>query len=88
MKINNKLIPNTNITLKQFKELLYNKFKAYPNMQTDYRNNRFIIANTFYENVSITQRKLSLFCNKLGIEYNKEYTSSYYTKCIVINLTK
>ena len=43
MKVNNTALPNTNITLKEFKELLYNKFKAYPLMFTDYKNNTFII---------------------------------------------
>lgn len=85
MTINNKLIPNTNITLKQFKELLYKQFKAYPCMKTDYRNNTFIVSNSFYDNVSITQRKLSLFCNKLGVKYKKGH-DCHYAKCIVIDL--
>ena len=76
MKINNKLIPNTNITLKQFKELLYNKFKVYPTMQTNYKDNTFIITDSF----DVTQRKLSSFCNKLGIKHKK------YIKRIIIDL--
>jgi len=74
MKTNNKIIPNTDITLKQFKKLLYNKFKAYPMMFTDYKNNIFVISNTFYDDINITQRKLSMFCNKLGIKHKKSYT--------------
>ena len=85
MKINNKLIPNTNITLKQFKELLYEQFKAYPSMRTDYKNNTFTVSNTFYDNIDITQHKLSLFCNKLGIGYKKCFNSNH-SKCIVISL--
>jgi hypothetical protein len=80
MKVNNKVLPNTNITLKQFKEMLYDKFKAYPSMYTDYKDNVFIITNTYYEKISITQRKLSLFCNKLGIKYKKD------VNCIIIQL--
>jgi hypothetical protein len=76
MKINNKFIPNTNITLKQFKELLYNKFKVYPIMQTNYKDNTFIITDSF----DVTQRKLSSFCNKLGIKHKK------YIKRIIIDL--
>jgi hypothetical protein len=76
MKTNNKLIPNTNITLKQFKELLYNKFKVYPIMQTNYKDNTFIIIDSF----DVTQRKLSSFCDKLGIKYEK------YINRTVINL--
>lgn len=87
MKINNKLIPNTNITLKQFKELLYNKFKAYPSMRTDYRNNTFIVSNTFYDNIDITQHKLSLFCDKLGIKHDK-CIGPNYSKCVIISLNK
>jgi len=86
MKLNDKVLPNTNIKLKEFKELLYNKFKAYPSMYTDYKNNAFIVTNTFYENIDITQRKLSLFCNKLGIKYEKGFFG--YTKCIKVHLAK
>lgn len=83
MKINNKVLPNTNITLKEFKKLLYDKFKAYPLMFTDYKNNTFMISNTFYDNIDITQRKLSTFCDILGIKYKKSCAYSY---CIEIKL--
>ena len=69
MKTNNIVLPNTTITLKEFKELLYNKFKAYPMMFTDYKNNTFIVTNTFYDGIKITKRKLTIFCNTLGINY-------------------
>ena len=69
-KIEN-IIPTTNITLKDFKKLLFEKFKAYPTMELNYKKNIFTISNTFYDNISITQRKLSLFCNKLGIIHKK-----------------
>ena len=83
MKINNKILPNTNITLKEFKKLLYNEFKAYPVMLTDYKNNKFIISNTFYDNINITQRKLSIFCNTLGIKHKKSCARS---SCVEISL--
>ena len=69
--MNKVLIPNTNITLKEFKELLYNKFKAYPMMRVNYKNNIFTISETHYEKVSITQNKLSSFCNKLIPLFNE-----------------
>ena len=82
--MNKVLIPNTNITLKEFKELLYNKFKAYPMMRVNYKNNTFTISETYYEKVSITQNKLSSFCNKLNIDHKLDYIN--YSKCIKINL--
>ena len=86
MKVNNTALPNTNITLKEFKELLYNKFKAYPLMFTDYKNNTFIITNTFYENIDITQDKLSMFCNELGVKCESDIFG--YTKGVKIALAK
>lgn len=82
--MNKVLIPNTNITLKEFKELLYNKFKAYPMMRVNYKNNTFTVSETHYEKVSITQNKLSSFCDKLNINYELDYIN--YSKCIKINL--
>ena len=82
--MNKTLIPNTNIILKDFKELLYNKFKAYPMMRVNYKKNIFSISETYYENISITQNNLSSFCNKLNINYELDYTN--YSKCIKINL--
>ena len=87
MTVNNTTIPNTNITLKEFKELLYKQFKVYPTMQTNYKNNTFMISQTFYDNIDITQRKLGLFCNKLGINYKSDINNRY-TKCVVIDLAK
>ena len=83
--MNNKLIQNTNITLKGFKELLFDKFKAYPIMKTDYKNQVFIITNTYYDGTSVTQDMLSLFCNELDINCELSYTNQYM-KCIKINL--
>ena len=71
MKLNNLMLPNTNITIKDFKKLLYNEFKAYPMMFTNYKNNTFTIKNTFYENIDITQHKLVMFCDELKINYVK-----------------
>jgi len=82
-KHNHKLIPNTNVTVKEFKELIFENFKAYPLMYTDYKKNRFIISNTFYDNISITQRKLSLFCKKLNIKHELSYE---YSRCVIIDL--
>jgi hypothetical protein len=70
--------------LKEFKELLFSKFKAYPIMKTDYKNQVFIITNTYYNSISITQDMLSSFCNELGINYELSYTN--YSKCIKISL--
>ena len=82
--MNNKSIQNTNITLKEFKELLFDKFKAYPMMKTDYKNQVFIITNTYYDDISITQDMLSSFCNELGINCELSYSS--YVKCVKISL--
>lgn len=83
--MNKTLIPNTNITLKEFKELLFGKFKAYPMTKTNYKNKTFTIMNTHYDNISITQNMLSSFCNELGISYELGYTNQYM-KCINISL--
>ena len=64
-----KVIPNTGITVKEFKELIYDKFNAYPMMRMNYRENQFEIINTFYDGVSITKSKLTSFCEKLGISF-------------------
>jgi len=83
--MNKTLIPNTNITLKEFKELLFEKFKAYPMIYTNYKKNIFSISETYYENISITQNNLSSFCNKLNINHKLSYTN-HYSKCITINM--
>ena len=66
-KYNNKVIPNTEITLKEFKEMLFEQFKGYPMMYVDYKRNQFVIKQTYYDNISITQKKLVNFCNKFNI---------------------
>ena len=38
-KHNSKLVPGTNITIKEFKELAFEKFKAYPMMRVNYQKN-------------------------------------------------
>lgn len=86
-KHNIKVIPNTNITLKEFKELIYDKFKAYPMMRMNYRKNQFEIVNTFYDNVDITQNKLSSFCNKLGVNFELEYVGWAFSKAVIIKLS-
>ena len=77
MKVNNIVLPNTNITLKEFKELLYNKFKAYPFMVTNYKNNTFLIRNTFYDGIDITQHKLQIACDELDISYKNSFNGVY-----------
>ena len=64
-KHNNKLISGTNISIKEFKELAFEKFKAYPLMCMNYQKNQFEIVNTFYENINITQNKLISFATIL-----------------------
>jgi len=85
-KHNIKIIPNTDITVKEFKELIYDKFNAYPMMRMNYRKNQFEIVNTFYTSFYITQNKLSAFCKKLGISYELEYVGWSYSEAIVIKL--
>jgi len=85
MKHNTKIIPNTSISVKEFKELIYNKFKAYPSMYTNYKKNQLEITNTFYDNVSITQSKLSSFCKKLGINHEFGYHSFHSAIIIKLN---
>ena len=46
-KHNVKVIPNTDITVKEFKELIYDKFNAYPMMCMNSGENQFEIVNTF-----------------------------------------
>ena len=83
----NKLIPNTNITVKEFKELIYDKFEAYPMMRMNYRKNQFEIVNTFYTSFYITQNKLVAFCKKLGINHELEYVGWSYSEAIIIKLS-
>ena len=81
MKVINKTLPNTNITLKDFKEMLYEHFKAYPSMTTNYKKNVFIVNVTFYDKIQITHNKLKEFCNVLNIKYESS------VKGVVINLS-
>ena len=81
-----KLVPGTNVTVKEFKKLIFEKFKAYPMMHINYRKNQFEIINTFYKNVSITSNKLVPFCEKLGVKYELGYTGWSYSKAIIIKL--
>jgi hypothetical protein len=83
----NKLIPNTSITVKEFKELIYDKFEAYPMMRMNYRKNQFEIVNTFYTSFHITQNKLVAFCKKLGISHELEYVGWSYSEAIIIKLS-
>ena len=85
-KHNDKLVPGTNITIKEFKELAFKKFKAYPLMRMNYQKNQFEILNTFYKNVSITSDKLVSFCKKLGVKHELGYTGWSYSKAIIIKL--
>ena len=78
--MNKTLIQNTNITLKEFKELLFNKFKAYPMMKMNYKNKVFTITNTYYDDISITQDMLNSFCNELvsaEISSNANFLSNH-----------
>lgn len=81
MTVINKTLPNTNITLKDFKEMLYEHFKAYPSMTTNYKKNVFIVNVTFYNKIQITHNKLKAFCNVLNIKYESS------VKGVVINLS-
>ena len=80
MKVNNKLIPNINITLKEFKELLFKEFKGYPMMSVNYKSNQFTISQTFYDGIDITQNKISKFCKMLNINHGLTYNK------VIINL--
>ena len=89
-----KLIPNTDITVKEFKEMLFEKFKAYPMMSCNYKHQYLIIHQTFYDNIDITTNKLLKFCNNIGVKcYKSGYPSSdfiFYSflkpNCVVIDL--
>ena len=85
-KHNTKVIPNTSITVKEFKELIYDKFEAYPMMRINYRKNQFEIVNTFYTSFYITQNKLVTFCKKLGISHELEYVGWSFSEAIIIKL--
>ena len=81
-----KVIPNTSITVKEFKELIYDRFRAYPMMRMNYRKNQFEIVNTFYTSFYITQNKLVTFCKKLGISHELEYVGWSFSEAIIIKL--
>jgi hypothetical protein len=85
-KHNNKVIPNTSITVKEFKELMYDKFEAYPMMRMNYRKNQFEIVSAFYTSFHITQNKLVAFCKKLGINHELEYVGWNYSEAVIIKL--
>lgn len=73
--MNNQKLPNTDITLKEFKELLFKQFEAYPMMKTDYKNKTFIISKTYYDNVDIELKELYDLCDKLNIKYKVNISS-------------
>jgi hypothetical protein len=75
MKMNNQKLPNTDITLKEFKELLFQHFKAYPMMKTDYKNKTFIISETYYKNISVKIKQLCSICDELNIKYKTNINS-------------
>ena len=81
-----KVIPNTSITVKEFKELIYNRFRAYPMMRMNYRKNQFEIVNTFYTSLYMTQSKLISFCKELSINYELGYVGWSFSEAIVIKL--
>jgi hypothetical protein len=84
-KHNTKVIPNTDITVKEFKELIYDEFEIM--MRMNYRKNQFEIVNTFYTSFHITQNKLVAFCKKLGISHELEYVGWSYSEAIIIKLS-
>jgi hypothetical protein len=86
-KHNNQIIPNTKITVKEFKKLIYDKFKASPLMRINYRKNQFEIVNTFYDDVSITKKKLKKFCEELNINYELGYTGWAFSEAVIIKLS-
>ena len=86
-KHNNQIIPNTKITVKEFKKLIYDKFKASPLMRLNYRKNQFEIVNTFYDDVSITKKKLQKFCKELNINYELGYTGWAFSEAVIIKLS-
>ena len=73
----NSYLPNTTITIKEFKKLCHEKFDAHPMMFMDYKYKKLIIMNSFYTklpcltHIDITQAKLSNFCKKLNIPHTK-----------------
>lgn len=86
-KHNIKVILNTSITVKEFKELIYDKFKAYPMMRMNYRKNQFEIVSTFYTSLYMTQNKLIKFCKKLDVNYELEYVGWSFSEAIIIKLS-
>ena len=67
--MNNTLIPNTNITVKEFQKLLFEHFNAYPMLFKDYKKNQIKVTRTFYDCISITLKKLVAFCKKHNVNY-------------------
>jgi hypothetical protein len=82
-----KVIPNTGITVKEFKKLIYDKFQAYPMMRMNYRKNQFEIVNAFYGDISITKKKIEKFCKKLNINYELGYTGWAFSEAVIIKLS-
>jgi hypothetical protein len=86
-KHNTKVIPNTDITVKEFKKLIYDKFQAYPMMSMNYRKNQFEIVHAFYGDISITKKKIEKFCKKLNINYELGYTGWAFSEAVIIKLS-
>jgi hypothetical protein len=55
-------------------------------MRMNYRKNQFEIVNTFYDDVSITKKKIKKFCKKLNINYELGYTNWVYSETVIIKL--
>ena len=51
-KHNNKLISGTNISIKEFKELAFKKFKAYPLMCMNYQKNQLSLCSNRFNTQS------------------------------------
>ena len=92
--INSKVIPNTDITVKEFKEMLFEKFKARPMTTANYRRPYLIIHQTFYDGIDITTNKLFKFCNNVGVKcYKSGYPLADFAlysflkpNCVIIDL--
>jgi len=92
--INSKVIPNTDITVKEFKEMLFEKFKARPMTTANYRRPYLIIHQTFYDGIDITTNKLFKFCNNVGVKCYKSgypladwaFYSFLKPNCVIIDL--
>ena len=84
--MNNTLIPNTNITVKELKKLLCEHFNASPTIIKNYKNNKItLIPRRVYRGATTTFDNLASFCKKYKITYKIGYYQWFKGVAIELN---